>query len=247
MVAPNCLFVAVDRSVADHDDQDPLLLFDPSVRPSMQLLANRAFVDHIASGILRADDGGSCQEVRRTAESEQRGLGVRRLPRGRPAPLLPPSPADTISGLQSTFPGRWYRSLQERNSGGVAIGDADGDGRPDLLFSRLHGGPVLYRNLGNGSFEDVTLASGLVFVDEPHDLSGRPPACTVRDSDASVTRTIGSIVPIVSTFVPFHSSFLSFLSSPAPGGFGHETVAGEQPAGGRVGADGRRVLCGRGQ
>lgn len=44
---------------------------------------------------------------------------------------------------------------------GVAIGDYDGDGRPDLYFSRLEGSNALYRNLGNWRFEDVTETAGV--------------------------------------------------------------------------------------
>jgi hypothetical protein len=46
-------------------------------------------------------------------------------------------------------------------AGGVAVGDVDGDGRPDLYLTRPHGGGRLYRNLGDFKFEDVTKASGL--------------------------------------------------------------------------------------
>jgi hypothetical protein len=38
--------------------------------------------------------------------------------------------------------------------------DADNDGHPDLLIARF-GTPILYRNLGNGKFEDVSVKAGL--------------------------------------------------------------------------------------
>jgi hypothetical protein len=38
--------------------------------------------------------------------------------------------------------------------------DADNDGHPDLLVARF-GTPILYRNLGNGKFEDVSVKAGL--------------------------------------------------------------------------------------
>ena len=46
------------------------------------------------------------------------------------------------------------------NGSGVAIGDVDGDGLPDLYFCGLQVDNRLYRNLGGWSFEDVTPGSG---------------------------------------------------------------------------------------
>jgi hypothetical protein len=43
---------------------------------------------------------------------------------------------------------------------GVAVGDYNNDGRPDLVVS-CFGGVVLYRNNGDGTFTDATRASGL--------------------------------------------------------------------------------------
>ncbi len=43
---------------------------------------------------------------------------------------------------------------------GVAVGDYNNDGKPDLIVS-CFGGVVLYRNNGDGTFTDVTKASGL--------------------------------------------------------------------------------------
>ena len=46
-------------------------------------------------------------------------------------------------------------------AGGVAVGDYDDDGRPDLYLTRPFGGGQLYRNLGDFTFEDVTVKCGL--------------------------------------------------------------------------------------
>jgi hypothetical protein len=42
------------------------------------------------------------------------------------------------------------------NGGGVAVGDVDGDGLPDLYFTSNIGPNKLYRNKGNYQFEDIT-------------------------------------------------------------------------------------------
>ena len=43
---------------------------------------------------------------------------------------------------------------------GVAVGDYDNDGRPDLFVTRWRS-YALYRNRGDGTFEDVTVKAGL--------------------------------------------------------------------------------------
>lgn len=44
---------------------------------------------------------------------------------------------------------------------GVAVADVDGDGLHDLYFTTQVGGNELWRNLGNGQFENVTEAAGV--------------------------------------------------------------------------------------
>ena len=45
---------------------------------------------------------------------------------------------------------------------GVACGDLDGDGRPDLMVTNFYGeGTTLYQNLGEGLFADRSSASGI--------------------------------------------------------------------------------------
>jgi enediyne biosynthesis protein E4 len=44
---------------------------------------------------------------------------------------------------------------------GVALGDVDGDGWCDIYLCRLDGPNVLFRNLGNWQFEDVTAEAGV--------------------------------------------------------------------------------------
>jgi hypothetical protein len=49
------------------------------------------------------------------------------------------------------------------NGGGVALGDVDGDGRPDVVLAGLDGAGRVYRNLGSWRFEDWTASSGVAW------------------------------------------------------------------------------------
>ncbi|MXX80129.1 MAG: CRTAC1 family protein [Chloroflexi bacterium] len=49
----------------------------------------------------------------------------------------------------------------ERMTGGAAAGDFDGDGAIDLIVTRMDGHDLLFRNRGDGQFEEVSESSGL--------------------------------------------------------------------------------------
>ena len=75
---------------------------------------------------------------------------------------------------------------------GAAVGDFDGDHRPDLYVTALDGN-ILYRNNGDGTFTDVTAAAGVrdgrwstgaAFVDYNRD--GRPDLFVARYVDFSI-------------------------------------------------------------
>ena len=55
---------------------------------------------------------------------------------------------------------RFRINLYDHGSG-LAVGDYDNDGRDDIYFLNQHGTNALYRNLGNGSFADVTAKAGI--------------------------------------------------------------------------------------
>ncbi len=46
-------------------------------------------------------------------------------------------------------------------TGGVAVGDYDNDGWPDVFVTRVQLAPILFRNRGDGTFENKTVAAGL--------------------------------------------------------------------------------------
>ncbi len=47
-----------------------------------------------------------------------------------------------------------------RMTGGAAAADFDNDGWVDLFVTRIDDTDILYRNLGNGTFQDVSISSG---------------------------------------------------------------------------------------
>jgi hypothetical protein len=71
------------------------------------------------------------------------------------------SPPDCIiDNIGPTGPGSFC--TPEREVAGVAVGDADADGLPDLLVTRTHGRPLLYRNSGDGTFVDIATQAGIL-------------------------------------------------------------------------------------
>ena len=71
--------------------------------------------------------------------------------------LMPPEQTGiTFSNVLSSF-----RRMHTLIASGVAAGDVDGDGLCDLYFCSVDGTNVLYRNLGNWQFEDITASAGV--------------------------------------------------------------------------------------
>jgi enediyne biosynthesis protein E4 len=65
------------------------------------------------------------------------------------------------SGLSNAGFSLDFRFVTHLHVGGAAAGDVNGNGHTDLVLLRGEYSPRLYINLGNGSFQDRTLASGL--------------------------------------------------------------------------------------
>src|SRR6266581_5212834 len=73
--------------------------------------------------------------------------------------LSPEQTGITFANTLDTYTGEANRVLF--NGSGVAVGDYDNDGLPDLYFCSLNGRNALYRNLGGWRFADVTEQAGL--------------------------------------------------------------------------------------
>ncbi|MFO0902690.1 MAG: FG-GAP-like repeat-containing protein [Pirellulales bacterium] len=58
-----------------------------------------------------------------------------------------------------------FKSNHYDHANGIAAADVDGDGRVDLFFTAQRGGNQLWRNLGDGRFENITEQSGTALAD----------------------------------------------------------------------------------
>jgi len=90
-------------------------------------------------------------------------------------------------------------SFDERRhfAGGVAAGDIDGDGWVDLYFVRGDVGPhLLFRNRGDGTFEEVGAAAGvaLVAVGPGRFHAGCGPAFADVDGDGRLDLFVGNLL-----------------------------------------------------
>src|SRR5438309_10088655 len=91
-----------------------------------------------------------------------RSLSVRS--RGGPgfAELLPSRTGIRFTNTITLDSALWNRHLAQ--GGGVALGDVDGDGLPDVYLTSNQGSNALYRNLGDWRFEDITARAGVAMT-----------------------------------------------------------------------------------
>jgi hypothetical protein len=59
-----------------------------------------------------------------------------------------------------------YKAVHYDHGNGLAVADVDGDGRLDLYFVNQLGASQLWRNLGGGRFEDLTIKAGVALADK---------------------------------------------------------------------------------
>ena len=76
-----------------------------------------------------------------------------------------PASGITFANHMTEDSGRSEKAIHYDHGCGVAVADVDGDGLEDLYFGNQIGGNQLWRNLGNGRFENITDRAGVAVAD----------------------------------------------------------------------------------
>jgi len=120
--------------------------------------------------------GGRTSDAAFTDITEQAGLAYAQY-----------APADPLTCL--TDPDTFSCEI-EWMTGGAAVADVDGDGWSDLYVTRLDAHDLLFRNNGDGTFEDATASAGLAGFELQSNGAGFADVDRDGDPDLYVT-TIG--------------------------------------------------------
>ena len=127
------------------------------VRFRLPLVASLAAVLAVATAGFGADSAGGIAEAALAPRSGPRGATL--------FTQLSAEQTGIVTENRYDDPKMWGERYQEFALGaigtGVAIGDYDGDGRPDVFVVSKTGRCRLFRNLGDWKFEDVTEKAGL--------------------------------------------------------------------------------------
>ncbi|MGE0257063.1 MAG: CRTAC1 family protein [Alphaproteobacteria bacterium] len=86
---------------------------------------------------------------------------------------------------------RTFKAGHYDHGTGLAAADVDGDGFVDLYFVSQRGGNQLWRNLGNGRFEDVTARAGVALADRVSVTASFADIDNDGDADLFVTSVRG--------------------------------------------------------
>jgi hypothetical protein len=116
--------------------------------------------------VLGSTLGQSASTLAWKSEAGFRSASVQPGPGTGPGFTLQPASATGIGFTNHLAEATVARNRLLELGSGVALGDIDGDGRVDVYFCRLEGDNVLYRNLGDWRFEDITARAGVACPDQ---------------------------------------------------------------------------------
>ena len=131
--------------------------FLPFISPSFSLVLLRTLIGCALAAGLTGSAAVGVQEIPFNASVSVRGATL--------FTTLPPEQTGVRTENNFSDPAMWGERFNEFKFGalgtGVAIGDYDGDGRPDIYVVSKTESSRLFRNLGDWKFEDVTGRAGL--------------------------------------------------------------------------------------
>lgn len=120
---------------------------------------SRAFLLHATFLACLVSGNGIAADAAWLAGEEWRSVEVRPLAGGKPG-FSVTDPQSTGVAFTNVLQGDAYlTNAVAHNGSGVAIGDVDADGWPDIYFCCLQGPNRLYRNLGNWRFTEMELGA----------------------------------------------------------------------------------------
>ncbi|MBN8248376.1 MAG: VCBS repeat-containing protein, partial [Verrucomicrobia bacterium] len=150
----------------------------------------------------------SVQDDAEVARMLREAAATQRLDAGAFAASRPFRYSDQQPGSGITFrhrmtddSGRREKAIHYDHGSAVAAADVDGDGQPDLFFGNQIGGNQLWRNLGSGTFANITepagvavarrVTAGAAFADLDNDGDPDLVVSTVRDGNVLFENTGG--------------------------------------------------------
>jgi enediyne biosynthesis protein E4 len=135
--------------------------------------------------------------VGRTAEESFRATELHLPISGKPGFTAMDSALTHIAFTNVLAKARHLTNQILMNGSGIAAGDVDGDGRCDLYLCALDGPNVLYRNLGDWKFQDITAKAGVACPNM--DATGA--AFADLDGDGDLDLIVNTIGPGTQVFI----------------------------------------------
>ncbi len=162
-------FVLIDRAMRvrgaydlnDPDQHEALIADLGRVLPEMPLIADDSGRTHLVAPLANADLSW-IDRRRREQISRSEAFGIFHDFGFRDRQ---PESGITFRNKIVDNAGKHWMPNHYDHGNGVAIADVDGDGRLDLYFVTQVGSNELWRNLGNGRFENITDAAGVSLDD----------------------------------------------------------------------------------